>query len=214
MKKILLKESSNSSPTMSGITLGGTYDVVDGYFTDNVGTRRLASDWLFSSVPGSVEGVYKTLIGTASLNPNWSDLTIGKSYLVNEGRFKDDIGDIRDARYWNMVPGDSLPDDTAALEESKAKRYNQGKPQLSYILQGTKSVEGLAKVLEFGATKYERGNWLKGLDKNELVDSLLRHLTSFVNGEVLDQESNLPHVDHIHFNAKALAEFGDRECHK
>ena len=212
MNKVLVKASnSNTMPTRDGITIGGTYDVVDGKFTDDLGRVRASSKWDFEDV---VKGVCKTLVGAASLNPNWSDLTVGKSYLVNKGRFIDNVGDIRDERYWNMVPGDSLPDDTAALEESKAMRFNKGKPQLSYILQGTKSVEGLAKVLEFGATKYERGNWLKGLDKNELVDSLLRHLTSYVNGEVLDQESNLPHVDHIHFNAKALAEFGDRECHK
>ena len=195
-------------PTMDGITIGGTYDVVDGKFTDDLGRVRASSKWDFEGV---VKGDYKTLVGAVSSNPNWSDLTIGKSYLVHEGKFKDDVGDSRDVSYWKLEPTDSLPDDTPLKSTgSGAMRFNQGKPQLSYILQGTKSVEGLAKVLEFGATKYDRGNWLKSLDKNELVDSLLRHLTSFVNGEVLDQESNLPHIDHIHFNAKALAEFGER----
>lgn len=90
-------------------------------------------------------------------------------------------------------------------------RYNEGKPQLSYIMSCDVAMTGLARVMEFGASKYERDNWKKGLEPLEIQDSLLRHLMAYTNGEVLDQESNLPHIDHVLFNAMALSTFGQRK---
>ena len=92
-----------------------------------------------------------------------------------------------------------------------ADRHNDGKPEMSYVLQGPKGLAGLAKVLEFGGRKYDRGNWLKGFPDTSLIDSMMRHLTAYISGEVLDPESGLPHIDHIHANAKFLAEHGDRD---
>ena len=107
----------------------------------------------------------------------------------------------------------NIPEMKKAPEsESKAMRYNEGKVQLNFILQGDIANEGLARVMEFGAKKYERGNWLKGHDPIEVQDSLLRHLMAYNNGEILDPESGLPHIDHIQFNAKALAQFGVRNA--
>lgn len=91
-----------------------------------------------------------------------------------------------------------------------AMRFNAGKPQLSYILSCDIAMEGLTRVMEFGAQKYARDNWKKGLDPREIQDSLLRHLTAYHNGEVCDPESGLPHIDHVLFNAMALSTFGER----
>ena len=107
------------------------------------------------------------------------------------------------------IPTSTKGEDTSQLEEGT--RYNSGKPELSFILQGEKGLTGLAQVLEFGGRKYDRGNWLKGLPPTEIIDSLMRHLVSYTGGEVIDPESGLPHIDHIHANAKFLAEHGDRD---
>ena len=89
---------------------------------------------------------------------------------------------------------------------SKGTRYNEGKTQLSMILEARNALNGCAKVLEFGKAKYDRGNWRNGLNHTETCDSLLRHLSAYLSGEDLDPESELPHVVHVLCNALFLAE--------
>lgn len=97
-----------------------------------------------------------------------------------------------------------------AAEQATATRHNQGKPMLSFILSAPAAMDELARVLEFGAQKYERDNWKKGMTKEIVADSALRHLSAMLNGEVLDPESNLRHSAHFLCNAMFLAEFDAR----
>ena len=87
-----------------------------------------------------------------------------------------------------------------------ALRYNIGKAPLSMIMEAKEALSGCAGVLQFGAKKYGRGNWHKGLPHTEVCDSMLRHLSSYLSGEDLDPESGCPHVDHILTNAIFLAQ--------
>lgn len=88
----------------------------------------------------------------------------------------------------------------------KATRHNTGKPQLSYILSAPKALEQLAARFEAGAEKYDRDNWKKGLIKEEVIDSLMRHLAAYFNGERVD-EDGLTNVSGILWNAFVLTEF-------
>ncbi len=84
----------------------------------------------------------------------------------------------------------------------QAERYNAGKPELSYI--DLTCFIPAAKVLEFGALKYERDNWRKGFAVTKVLDSMLRHIAALQRGELIDPESGLPHIGHIQCNAMFL----------
>lgn len=92
------------------------------------------------------------------------------------------------------------------VADGLASRYNAGKAPLSMILEARHALEGMAGVLEFGAAKYARGNWHKGLPHADICDSMLRHISAYLSGEDIDPESGKPHVDHIFTNAMFLAE--------
>lgn len=90
-------------------------------------------------------------------------------------------------------------------KRAKGLRYNAGKPRVSLISPW--ALLGLAQVFTFGAVKYAAWNWAKGLSWAETVDSLLRHLLAFLQGEDVDPESGLPHIDHVQWNAHVLSHF-------
>lgn len=87
--------------------------------------------------------------------------------------------------------------------EKKGKRFNKGK--LRWSLVDFPSLEPMVKVLEFGAEKYDDHNWKKGLSTTEICESLLRHLTAYLDGEDSDKESGISHIGHIQCNAMFLA---------
>lgn len=69
------------------------------------------------------------------------------------------------------------------------------------------AIAALGRVLTYGATKYDAWNWAKGFRWMRVLGSLLRHLLLFWAGQDRDEESGLPHVDHIMFNASVLCHF-------
>lgn len=58
----------------------------------------------------------------------------------------------------------------------------------------------MIQVLEFGAEKYDVDNWKKGLDRREILESMMRHLAALLDGEQTDPESQLLHTGHIMCN--------------
>lgn len=58
-----------------------------------------------------------------------------------------------------------------------------------------KIAEGVVRILMYGEKKYKRNNWQKvSIDRN--FAALMRHITKWVDGEELDSESGLHHLDH------------------
>lgn len=57
---------------------------------------------------------------------------------------------------------------------------------------------GVGRVLTFGARKYADFNWAKGdgLKLTRTLGAALRHIFAVLNGEDLDPESGLHHLDH------------------
>jgi len=84
----------------------------------------------------------------------------------------------------------------------QADRFNEGKP--AYSLIDLESLEPMAKVLEYGATKYSKDNWKQGMPITKILDSMLRHIAALRNGNLNDSESKLSHIGHIQCNAMFL----------
>jgi len=90
----------------------------------------------------------------------------------------------------------------------KATRHNSGKPKISLILEAREALSGAATAMEIGAKNHGRGNWMagNGLPHTEVADSLARHLTAWLSGEDLDEDTGHPHVDFIFTNALFLSQ--------
>jgi len=91
--------------------------------------------------------------------------------------------------------------DNKQKEDTKnGMKYDIGKPRYSLIPPAM--IDAVARVLTYGAEKYEANNWQK-LDNAEerYTDALLRHLYRHLDGEILDPESGLPHIDMVATNA-------------
>lgn len=83
--------------------------------------------------------------------------------------------------------------------DTQALRYNQGK--LKWSLVHFASLVPMIKVLMFGAKKYAPNNWRKPLIKEEILESMQRHLAALLDGEDIDSESGESHMGHIQCNA-------------
>jgi len=78
---------------------------------------------------------------------------------------------------------------------TEGKKFDGEKPRL-YLLPPKTLVE-VGKVLTYGAAKYDEHNWKK-LDnlQNRYTGAALRHLFAHMDGEDLDEETNLDHLAH------------------
>ncbi len=54
-----------------------------------------------------------------------------------------------------------------------------------------------ANVRAFGARKYKKSNWKKGIKFSLSIDAILRHLWKLCNVSWFDEDSLLPHLGHI-----------------
>lgn len=88
-------------------------------------------------------------------------------------------------------------------------KHDEGK--LQYHLIPPKAMKELAKVLTYGANKYEANNWQKVDDPTRYVDALYRHLEAWRAGERVDPESGLSHLSHAITNIAFLIHFEERE---
>lgn len=87
----------------------------------------------------------------------------------------------------------------------KARRFNTGK--LRWSLVNYEALKPMIRALENGANKYSPHEWKLGLEKNEVLESMQRHLAAIMDGEKNDEESGLPHIGHLMANAMFYSYF-------
>lgn len=78
--------------------------------------------------------------------------------------------------------------------EGKGKKNDDGKPSISLIPK--EALWGMAKALTYGAKKYGRHNFREGISYSRLADACYRHLSAFIDGEDIDEESGNNHLYH------------------
>jgi len=77
----------------------------------------------------------------------------------------------------------------------------------------------VARVLTFGAKKYDPWNWASGMAWSRLLGAALRHLFAWAAGEDKDPETGLSHLAHaaccvLFLLTYTLKDLGDDDRHK
>ena len=68
----------------------------------------------------------------------------------------------------------------------------------------------VARVAEYGATKYAERNWERGMSWGHCFSGAMRHLWAWWSGEETDPESGCSHLAHAAWNCMALWEYRRR----
>lgn len=74
-------------------------------------------------------------------------------------------------------------------------KYDDGKPDPTFL--SWEMVQGVARVRAFGAKKYSRNNWKRGIGVLRNCGAILRHTFQFLSGETNDPESGECHLLHV-----------------
>lgn len=114
-----------------------------------------------------------------------------------------DIVDLKpDGIKW--VDKESDPDGIPPHEPGA--KLDTGKNRLGLVLGAfAPALKQVGEVGTFGANKYTDNGWLavsNAIERYE--DAMLRHWFEYKAGEVLDQDSGLPHLAHMAWNALAI----------
>lgn len=81
------------------------------------------------------------------------------------------------------------------------RKYDSDK--LRWDLLPIDCVEDVVKILTFGANKYAPNNWQQ-VESDRYYAALMRHLSTWRQGEDMDSESGLPHLAHAMCNVLFL----------
>jgi hypothetical protein len=80
--------------------------------------------------------------------------------------------------------------------------------KLPWDLLPLDALEGIVRVLAFGARKYAPNSWQQVKDaKRRYTAAMRRHQVAIDAGEECDADSSLPHIYHIACNAMFLSWF-------
>lgn len=88
-------------------------------------------------------------------------------------------------------------------------KYDVGKVPLDLI--STYAMEEVAKVLDFGARKYDRYNWAKGMNYSRVLAAAKRHMAAWENRIDIDEEAGTNHLANAMVNLMFLLDYQLRD---
>ena len=118
-----------------------------------------------------------------------------------------DVENVDDSAGTISIPAIEVSDYGPNISDpGKATRYAAGKAPLSHIMDFPRAMKQLSLIAEYGAHKYDRGNFQKGQKATVTIDCMMRHLVAWWCGEDIDPESKQHHLGHFLWNAVVLTE--------
>lgn len=84
---------------------------------------------------------------------------------------------------------------TGGVPPPTGNKFDQDKPPMALL--DPEFLEGVSRVLGFGANKYVAHNWRAGISTSRLISAAYRHLGAINKGEDYDPESGLQHSYHL-----------------
>jgi len=96
------------------------------------------------------------------------------------------------------------------MSKEQGKKYDSGKPMPGTVLRVfPRAINAVGSAIEFGTHKYPNpNNWkLNEHIIERYTDSLVRHLTKYYADQEFDNETGLPHLAHMAWNALAILEY-------
>lgn len=90
-------------------------------------------------------------------------------------------------------------------------KADAGKPRLSLVPSGI--IYAISRVREYGVKKYGAEEAWREVEPQRYIDAAYRHFLAYVDDpDGVDEESGLPHLDHLACNIDFLIELRDREA--
>lgn len=97
-----------------------------------------------------------------------------------------------------QVQAQESPEPHTRQEGPAGTKHDSQKPKWSLLPYD--ALLPVVRVMEYGAAKYGRDNWMAGMEWTRLADAAVRHLLDWLRGEDNDRESGLPHLAHAACN--------------
>lgn len=116
-----------------------------------------------------------------------------------------------DGTEWTSPTG-SAQDKWTRIKTSDFVKADSGK--LQWSLLPFEELEDVVRVLMLGAKKYTPDNWKKCDNVTRYKDALMRHVISYVSGDITDEESGLSHLAHAVCNCLFLMYFNNTKEEK
>ncbi len=88
------------------------------------------------------------------------------------------------------------PQEPPTEQPKEGRKDDDGKIDYTLLLQDLhRAVDSVVKVLQFGANKYGRSNYSK-VSSERYDRANLRHVMEHLRGNLLDKDTNEPHLSH------------------
>ncbi len=107
-----------------------------------------------------------------------------------------------------LVGANDLGGNMEGQVDNAGKKSDDGKPRMDLL--STIAMTEIAKVLTFGAKKYDSHNWRKGIAYSRIYAAIQRHLSAWNDGYDKDPETNLSHLAHAGCGLMFLLEYEKR----